>query len=117
MNFIIPIAGKSSRFPDLKPKWLLTHPNGNMMLIEAIRGLRLGDFEKIYLICIEEHYKKYELEALMEYQFGKIGCKEKLQIVVLEKQTDSQPQTVYEGIKKAGIKGEIYILKIVIIVL
>lgn len=39
MNLIIPAAGKSSRFPGVRPKWMLVHPNGNLMLIEAIRGL------------------------------------------------------------------------------
>ncbi|KPH55981.1 hypothetical protein BA917_08280 [Helicobacter pullorum] len=109
MNLILPVAGKSSRFPNLKPKWLLTHPNGNMMIVEAIKGLKLEEFDKIYLICIQEHYKKYELESFMKNQFKKINCEDKLQIIVLEKQTDSQPQTIYEGIKKAKIKGGIYI--------
>ena len=41
MNIIIPIAGQSSRFPDMKPKWMLTHPQGDFMVIEAIKGLVL----------------------------------------------------------------------------
>ena len=31
MNLILPVAGMSSRFPGVKPKWLLTHPNGNLL--------------------------------------------------------------------------------------
>jgi len=32
-------AGGSSRFPQERPKWSLTHPSGNMMAAESIRGL------------------------------------------------------------------------------
>ncbi|MCL9821079.1 hypothetical protein NCR96_04915 [Helicobacter sp. 14348-15] len=109
MNLILPVAGKSSRFPDLKPKWLLTHPNGNMMIIEAIKGLDLNKFKNIYLICIREHYEKYKLGSFLKNQFEKLNCESKLQIIILEKQTDSQPQTVYEAIKKGKITGGIYI--------
>ncbi|MEJ7682688.1 MAG: hypothetical protein WKG06_33490 [Segetibacter sp.] len=49
MNLVISMAGKSSRFPDLKPKWMLTHPSGNFMVLEAISGLNLNDFENIFL--------------------------------------------------------------------
>ena len=59
MNLILPVAGKSSRFPNLKPKWLLTHPNGNLMITEAIRGLNLKDFEKIYLISLDIHFENF----------------------------------------------------------
>ena len=36
MKLLLPIAGRSSRFPNMKPKWLLTHPNGNFMIDESI---------------------------------------------------------------------------------
>ena len=45
MNLIVPIAGASSRFPDMKPKWMLTHPRGNMMVVEAVKGLEFEDLE------------------------------------------------------------------------
>ena len=46
-NLLIPAAGKSSRFPNMRPKWMLTHPNGNMMFVESISGLDLSEFENI----------------------------------------------------------------------
>jgi len=36
-TLIIPCSGKSSRFPSIRPKWLFTHPNGELMIERAIR--------------------------------------------------------------------------------
>ena len=30
-NLIVPIAGKSSRFPNIRPKWMLTHPKSGYL--------------------------------------------------------------------------------------
>ena len=48
-TLVLPIAGQSSRYPDVRPKYLLVHPNGNLMITEAIRGLDLFQFDKILL--------------------------------------------------------------------
>ena len=109
MNLILPVAGHSSRFPGVKPKWLLTHPNGNLMLTEAIRGLNLKEFSRIHIICMKEHYEKYDLQKPLTDQFKMLKCDSKLSIITLDKQTKSQPETVYQGIKKANICGQIYI--------
>ncbi|EAH4565347.1 hypothetical protein TT01_09515 [Campylobacter jejuni] len=109
MNLILPVAGKSSRFPGVKPKWLLIHPNGNLMILEAIKGLNLSIFENIYVICLQEHYNKYQLEKPLYKQFETVGCENKLKIIKLKESTKSQPETVYQGIKQACIQGEIYI--------
>ena len=59
-NLIIPMAGKSTRFPNMRPKWMLTHPMTNrFMAIESILGLNLDFFDNIYYVCLEEHEKKY----------------------------------------------------------
>ena len=35
-SLIIPVAGKSSRYPGMRPKWLLTMPDGKLMLEKSI---------------------------------------------------------------------------------
>ena len=50
MKLIVPVAGNSSRFPHVKPKWLLTHPNGNLMFHEAISGLDLAEVDEIVVV-------------------------------------------------------------------
>ena len=58
MNLIVPMAGKSSRFPEMRPKWMLTHPNGRFMGIEAILGLNCDDFKSIVYVILKEHEQK-----------------------------------------------------------
>ena len=41
-SLIVTAAGLSTRFEGLKPKWMLTHPNGKWMLVEALKDF---DFE------------------------------------------------------------------------
>lgn len=109
MKLILPVAGQSTRFPGVKPKWLLTHPNGNLMVTEAARGLALSEFSDIYIVCMKSHFDKYELHDPLISQFETMGCKDKLHVITLDTQTKSQPETVYESIQKAGITGQIYI--------
>ena len=62
MNLIVPMAGRSSRFPEVRPKWMLTHPNGRFMAIEAISGFDLDVFEKIYFVYLKEHEEQYHFK-------------------------------------------------------
>ena len=53
MKVIVPCAGKSSHFPNMRPKWMLTHPDGNMMVKEAIEGLNIKPKDVIITILKE----------------------------------------------------------------
>lgn len=107
MDLLLPIAGKSSRFPGVKPKWMLTHPSGNIMLIEAIRGLPLGQFNNIYVIGREDFIDQNVQDGLIEC-FRKINCHDKVEIVIVP-ETQSQPETVAACIEKKGLTGAIFI--------
>ena len=109
MNIIIPIAGRSSRFPDLKPKWMLTHPRGDYMVVEAIKGLNLDNVSKIYLVGLKEHEQKYSFISALDEQFESLGTQHLIEYVLLEEQTKNQPETVAQGIIQANINGPIYI--------
>ena len=57
------MAGKSSRFKGLRPKWMLTHPKTNrFMVTEAISGINLESFDKIYFVCLRSHEEKYSFK-------------------------------------------------------
>ena len=59
-SLIVPMAGRSTRFPKLRPKWMLSHPMTNrLMVTEAISGLNLDFFDNIYFICLQQHEDKY----------------------------------------------------------
>ena len=104
-TLILPIAGRSSRFIEKKPKWILQHPSGKKMLTEAIRGLNPTLFNSICIISLVD-YAKYVSEVVTEI---KIEYHVEVQVVLLEKQTKSQPETIYKGIKQENITGAILI--------
>ena len=112
MNLIIPVAGKSSRYPGMRPKWLLTHPSGNLMIIESISGLDLDSFSNIFVVGLQEHEDQYcfseGVKRCFFNAFGDRVCK-KLDIVLLEEETKNQPETIFQVIEKRNIQGPIFI--------
>ncbi|HAA11319.1 MAG TPA: hypothetical protein DCE41_06295 [Cytophagales bacterium] len=109
MNLIVPMAGRSSRYPNVKPKWMLTHPSGNFMVLEAISGLKLDDFSNIYLVYLREHEEKFHfMKGFME-EVDALGLTDKVNMVELVEPTRDQPETVYQAIKQGNIQGPIVI--------
>ncbi|MFN8313180.1 MAG: hypothetical protein U0289_10240 [Cyclobacteriaceae bacterium] len=109
MNLIIPMAGRSSRFPDVKPKWMLTHPSGNFMVIEAIRGLNLNDFKSVYFIYLQEHEEQHHFLKGFREELEDLGLSGKSKFVSLNKSTRDQPETVEQGILQGKISGPMLI--------
>lgn len=109
MNLLVPAAGRSTRFPGMRPKWMLTHPNGNLMIAESVRKLDLKKMSKIYLVILKEHVDKYCSPEGIRQTFRNIGVCSRLKIVLLEKATRNQPETVATAIKKENIKGPVFI--------
>lgn len=104
------MAGKSTRFPNLKPKWMLTHPMTNrFMAIESILGLNLDFFDKIYFICLEEHEKKYKFLYGFLDEINELNLGSKTEVVFLEEETKSQSETVYNFLVKTKVDGFIFI--------
>lgn len=108
-NLIMPVAGKSSRFAGTRPKWLLTHPNGDFMFYEALRGLPLDRFSRIFITCLQEHDRDYHCIQAIRNQAAKRGLGEKLKIVVLPEPTRHQPETVAETIRREQISGPVVV--------
>lgn len=106
MSLIIPSAGLSSRFPN-KPKWLLTQPNGNIMIYDCIQGLNLKNIKTIYIAVLKEHIDKY-CEGSTNH-ITKSFKKYNIQILVLDQRTKSQCETVSKIINHFNIQGNIFI--------
>ena len=102
MKLIIPAAGKSTRFPDMPPKWLLKHPTGQPMFIEAIKGLPLQDFEAVYLTVLNNQSDYPFLRDTLD------GTGVRHVVTTIEP-TKSQSETVYETIRRNNITGSIMI--------
>jgi hypothetical protein len=109
MNLIIPMAGKSSRFPNLRPKWMLTHPSGKFMAIESILGLNLSQFDQIYFVCLAEHEEQYQFLKGFKEELEELELLNKTEFVILSEATKDQPETVKQAIEQANIVGPIVI--------
>ena len=109
-TLLVPMAGRSSRFPNLRPKWQLTHPMTNrFMVTEAILGLNLDFFDNIYFICLQEHEDKYHFTKGFVSELDELGLREKSNIVLLKEQTSSQSETVYTFLSGQELEGFIFI--------
>ncbi len=107
-TLLLPVAGKSSRFPGMRPKWLLTMPDGKLMIEKSVEGLRLEQFSKIVIVCLKEHVDQYlsqegkKLIAHCIYPSNVIFCE-------LLSPTKSQSETVRQAIQLLEIDGPIFI--------
>lgn len=109
MNLIVPMAGRSSRFPGIRPKWMLTHPNGKFMAIESIMGFNLDSFENIYFVYLREHEEEYHFLKGFQEELEEHNLLHKTRLVVLAEPTRDQPETVYQAIIKNNIHGPVFI--------
>lgn len=93
MQVIIPCAGKSSRFPDTRPKYLLTMPDGRLMLQHAADEY-YGLFP-ITFVIVREHSERYGSEQVIRGIYG-----DSVSIVVLDDFTSGPAETIYEVVKE-----------------
>lgn len=98
MIIIVPCAGKSSRYPNLRPKWMLTQPNGELMVKEALSGLEIKGHDRLIITVLKEHEEKYEIIDGLKKSFQR-----NIEVCILEEPTKSQPETVYKTIEKLEI--------------
>lgn len=101
-TLIIPCAGQSSRFPDMKPKWMLTHPDGELMIEKALKGFDLSVFERIIITIVQPHIEKYEAELILKQVFKN---NPKIELCVLDDFTSCASETVILTLDKMNVKG------------
>ena len=107
-TLILPVAGRSSRFPGMRPKWLLTMPSGLLMLEASCQALDLSAYNRIVVICLREHLEDFVDQSQLEHSLQK-NIRSDVELCVLDSPTRSHAETIYEGIIKAGIEGSIYL--------
>ncbi len=107
-TLIIPAAGESTRFPDVRPKWLLTTPDGRLMLEAAVSGLKLSNFKRIVVTCLREHIERYTTESHLKSLLCS-GIDSKLELCILENKTASQVETVANTLIQSGIDGPFFV--------
>ncbi len=105
-TLIIPCAGKSNRFPNMKPKWMLTHPDGELMIEKAIKGLNTEIFDRIIITIVKPHEEKYEAGLILSQVFKN---NPKVEICMLDDFTSSSSETVYETLTRMKVEGSFVI--------
>lgn len=63
---VLPLCGKSSRFNTNRPKWMLTHPDGRLMVEHALDGFE-GD---IYAAVRKEYKEMFDAFEVLRKAFG-----------------------------------------------
>lgn len=99
---IIPAAGKSTRFPNMRPKWMLTHPDGMTMIEKVVKNTRLGYFDKTYIVVLKEHCDKYNADVFLDQAFK--GYTD-LEFIVIDK-SNSPAETVFKAIEEAELSSD-----------
>lgn len=105
MEIIVPAAGLSTRFPDMKPKYLLFDYKHDMMLSNSVyRYKEMG--HNITIGILKEHDEKYSAKDFIHHELG-----EDVRVVILEKPTRGPAETVYEILKRSNITHEEIFIK------
>jgi len=98
MELLIPCAGKSSRFSTEKPKYLLTMPNGKLM-IQATTESLIPQFGKIFFAVLKEHDEKFQASEILKKIFPDS------EVLIIHEVTRGQAETVLKMIKHFDIKN------------
>jgi len=104
MEIIVPAAGLSTRFPNMKPKYLLYDYKGEMMLMNALRPFRQKGY-RMHIGILKEHEEKYNVIKQIQYEWG-----DNIKYVILDKPTKGPADTVYQIIESSELHtSEIFI--------
>jgi len=98
MEIIVPAAGLSSRFPNMKPKYLLFDYEHKMMLQKAV-----ADYPdcNITVGILSEHNAAFDAEKFINHQFG-----QRVKVVIIKELTKGPADTVYQILQSAGISDD-----------
>ena len=95
MAVIVPCAGRSSRFPGTRPKYLLTLYNGQLMVEKAVDPYITT--EDIHIILLAEHVEQYDSLTALQRIYNK---QPNVTIHVIDEVTSGPAETVYKIAKK-----------------
>lgn len=107
-TLILPVAGRSSRFPGMRPKWLLTMPDGKLMIEKSVELLDMSVFDRVVVVCLREHLDQYMSEKSLQLVVKGLGH-DNVDICVLEEATSSQSETVVVALVQAGVQGAFFV--------
>ena len=107
-SLILPVAGRSSRFPNMRPKWLLTLPSGRIMLEESVNKLDVSRFDRIIVTCLSEHLDCHSNSESLVHSLRQ-NIRHDVELCILSEPTNSHAETIYETIKRSDLIGSVYL--------
>lgn len=99
MDIIMPCAGKSNRFPNMRPKYLLTDYSGKLMVYKSIEKHLYNN--TVHIIVLREHVEKYDSLNILNDIF-----QNQVNVIVLDEPTNGPAETVYEALNRIDVKGQ-----------
>jgi dTDP-glucose pyrophosphorylase len=103
MKIILPCCGRSSRYPNQPPKWLLPAYDGRPMIQWSVCKLDLSGCDLVMTI-LQEHEDQFKVSAGVKEIF-----RDQIELIVLKESTSSQAETVARTIEHARLTGPILI--------
>lgn len=102
MEIVVPCAGKSSRFPNLRPKYLLTDFSGNLMIQRVVK--QYLDVASVTVVILEEHDQEYGVVAKFREIFGT-----SVKVHALPSPTSGPAETVYASLVNMETKSPLLV--------
>ena len=103
-TILLPIAGRSSRFPGLRPKWMLAAPSGRLMLEMSLSTVPDWRSRRVVIGGLREHLTGQHGETAIRRALGS-----EVEIVSFDNPTSGPAETVSEMIRRAEVFGPIFI--------
>lgn len=92
MDIIIPCAGFSTRFPNMRPKYLLADYL-NRRMIELAASPYIGQ-HKLHAVILEQHDQQHDVAQTFKEIFG-----DSINLVILSEPTSGPAETIYKALQ------------------
>lgn len=103
-TILLPIAGRSTRFPGLRPKWMLAAPSGRLMLELSLNTVPGWRNHRVVIGGLREHLEAMHGETAIRRALG-----DQVEIVSFDHPTSGPAETVSQIIRRAEISGAIFV--------
>ena len=102
-TLLLPCAGRSSRYPGVRPKWMLTLPDGTLALARAAQSVPRDAYDRIVIAIRADHEQQYGCREILKRVFSDA------EIVVIEGDTRGPADTIRHMVTRARVTGAIAI--------
>lgn len=99
-TLLLPCVGKSSRFPGVRPKWMLTAPDGLLSIQKAALSVPEQSIGRIVCAIRADHEETYGASKVIRRAFS-----DAVEILVIERDTNGPAETVALMIDRAQVSG------------